>query len=56
MIWYKRKKYLCHPKNYVMAKTKEDLFQEELVKFILNWCKDNDMPPFELNGVYTGPI
>ena len=37
-----------------MAKTKEDLFQKELVKFILNWCKDNDMPPFELNGVYTG--
>lgn len=36
-----------------MDNTKENAFMEELTEFILDWCKDNDMPPFTYSGEYT---
>jgi hypothetical protein len=35
-------------------KEKENAFMEELTEFIVDWCKDNDMPPFTYSGEYTG--
>lgn len=43
------------PPNFEdMDKTKENAFMDELTEFILDWCKDNNMPPFTYSGEYTG--
>ena len=40
--------------NMDNTKEKENAFMEELTEFIVDWRKDNDMPPFTYSGEYTG--